>query len=66
MKDASVGPRSGNAFQMKLPTSSLGNRRVHDEGMKMLENHYHLIEEKMKMEKMENRINRLEFEEKRA
>ena len=43
-----------------------GKRRVHADGLKMLDNHYQLAEEKIKMQQMENRIRRLEFEEMRA
>ena len=32
----------------------------------MLDNHYQVIEERTKLQSMENRIKRLEFEEKRA
>ena len=43
-----------------------GKRRVHNEGLKMLDNHYEVIEERSKLKSMENRIRRLEFEEERA
>ena len=39
---------------------------MHTEGIKMLEEHYAATEEKMKLQSMENRIRRLEFEEQRA
>jgi tRNA(Phe) wybutosine-synthesizing methylase Tyw3 len=48
---------------MNIPTSMGGKRRVHTEGLKMLDEHYSLKEEKLKMQSMENRIKRLEFEE---
>ena len=43
-----------------------GKRRIHKEGLSMLDNHYQVIEERTKLQSMENRIKRLEFEEKRA
>lgn len=39
---------------------------MHNEGLKMLDNHYAVIEERTKLQSMENRIKRLEFEEQRA
>ena len=61
-----IAPRSGAVTSMHIPTSMGGKRRVHTEGLKMLENHYQMSEEKLKMQSMENRIRRLEFEEQRA
>ena len=40
-----------------------GHRRVLTEGVEMLENKYSVIEEKMKLQSIENRVKRLEFEE---
>ena len=45
-----------------FPNGTLSKRRVHADGLKMLENHYELIEEKMKEQAMENRVKRLEYE----
>ena len=39
---------------------------MHQEGLKMLDNHYKVIEERTKLQSMENRIKRLEYEEQRA
>lgn len=40
-----------------------GKRRIHKDGIKMLESHNDLQEEKMRMQVMENRIRRLEYED---
>ena len=61
-----VAPRSGAATSINIPTTMGGKRRIHTEGLKMLDEQYSLKEEKMKLQSMENRILRLEFEEKRA
>ena len=54
-------------FLQKIsPKMVTRNRRVHEEGVKMLEEHYIVLEERKKLEQMQNRIKRLEFEEKRA
>ena len=47
---------------MPFANGTLSRRRVHADGLKMLENHYELIEEKMKAQAMENRVKRLEYE----
>ena len=39
---------------------------MHDEGLSMLENKYVVMEEKMKMQSLENRVKRLEFEDERC
>ena len=62
----SVAPRSGTMTSSHIPTTMGGKRRVHNEGLKMLDNHYEVIEERTKLQTMENRLRRLEFEEKRA
>ena len=59
----SVGPKSGAATAISIPQVSGGKRRVHTEGLKMLDNKYIVMEEKMKMQSIENRVKRLEFEE---
>jgi len=62
-----MAPISGASIShLSIPVSYGGKRRVHAEGLKMLDQHYQRIEEEMKMQTMENRIRRLEFEEKRA
>ena len=43
-----------------------GKRRIHQEGLLMLGNHYNLKESELKSQIMENRIKRLEYEENRA
>lgn len=62
----SIAPRSGAITSVNIPTSMGGKRRVHTEGLKMLDQHYSTKEEQMKLQSMENRIKRLEFEETRA
>lgn len=62
----SVAPRSGTMTSTFIPTSTGGKRRVHAEGLKMLDNHYEVLEERTKLQSMENRLKRLEFEEHRA
>ena len=44
-----VGPKSGNATAISVPQLGGGKRRVHTEGLKMLDNKYLVMEEKMKM-----------------
>ena len=44
-----VGPKSGNATTISIPQLGGGKRRVHTEGLKMLDNKYVVMEEKMKM-----------------
>mmetsp|Transcript_24806 Transcript_24806/g.30998 ORF Transcript_24806/g.30998 Transcript_24806/m.30998 type:complete len:186 (-) Transcript_24806:718-1275(-) len=62
-----MAPISGASIShLSIPASYGGKRRVHAEGLKMLDQHYQRKEEEMKMQTMENRIRRLEFEEKRA
>lgn len=61
-----VAPRSGAVTSVNLPTTMGGKRRVHTEGLKMLDEQYSLKEEEVKLQSMHNRIARLEFEEKRA
>ena len=51
-----VAPRSGAATSINLPTTMGGKRRVHTEGLKMLDEQYSLKEEKLKLQSMENRI----------
>ena len=69
---AAIAPRSGamTSTSLRQQTTSTtlggGKRRVHQEGLKMLDNHYRVIEERTKLQSMENRIRRLEFEEQRA
>jgi hypothetical protein len=58
-----IAPRSGAMTSLNIPTSMGGKRRVHTDGLKMLDQHYEMQEEKIKMQSMENRIKRLEFEE---
>ena len=62
----SVAPRSGAKTSTSIPTSLGGKRRVHNEGVKMLDNHFEVLEERVKLQSMENRLKRLEFEEQRA
>ena len=50
---------------VQLPTLG-GKRRVHNDGIMMLDNHYNLREMEQKHLIMENRLKRLEDEEKRA
>ena len=50
---------------VQLPTLG-GKRRVHNDGIMMLDNHYNLREMEQKHMIMENRLKRLEDEEKRA
>jgi hypothetical protein len=58
------------AAQRIVSTISLpslgGKRRVHNDGMVMLDQHYNLKETEQKYSIMENRLKRLEEEEKRA
>ena len=61
-----IAPRSGAMTSAQISTSMGGKRRVHQEGLKMLDNHYQVIEERTKLQSMENRIKRLEYEEQRA
>ena len=64
-----MAPKSGahtSVSQLSIPISLAGKRRVHAEGLKMLDQHYQRKEEELKMQTMENRIKRLEFEEQRA
>ena len=50
---------------MSLP--ALGNiRRVHNDGLLMLDNHYNMREVEIKANIMENRLKRLQQEENRA
>ena len=61
---APVAPTSGTSVStLAIPISLAGKRRVHAEGLKMLDQHYQRKEEEMKMQQMENRIKRLEYEE---
>ena len=50
---------------VSLPTLG-GRRRVHNDGMMMLDNHYSMKETEQKAAIMENRLKRLEAEEARA
>lgn len=50
---------------VSLPTLG-GRRRVHNDGMMMLDNHYNMRETEQKAQIMENRLKRLEAEEARA
>jgi len=56
--------------QKALSTISLpslgGRRRVHNDGLLMLDNHYNLKETEQKYSIMENRLKRLQEEEARA
>lgn len=52
----SIAPRSGAVTSIHIPTTMGGKRRVHTEGLKMLDEQYSLKEEKIKMQSMENRI----------
>lgn len=65
MSQSNVAPRSGVASNLSFPTTG-GKRRVHAEGVTMLEKKLQAREEELKMQSMENRIRRLEFEEQRA
>ena len=47
-----------------MPQTS--KRRVHADGLKMLDQHYQMKEDELKLQSMENRVRRLEFEDKRA
>ena len=63
----SGAPRSGAITTVSLITASLGGkRRIHADGLQMLENHFSTKEEEMKLQSMENRIRRLEYEDSRA
>ena len=44
----------------------MGKRRIHGDGLVMLERHYSLKEQEIKALQMENRIKRLQFEEERS
>ena len=50
---------------VQLPTLG-GKRRVHNDGIMMLDNHYNMREMEQKHQIMENRLKRLEDEERRA
>jgi hypothetical protein len=54
------------SLSTNLTTLGGGKRRIHQEGLLMLGNHYNLKESELKSQIMENRIKRLEFEETRA
>ena len=62
----SIASRSGAVTSVNLSTTMGGKRRVHTEGLKMLDEHYTIQEEKIRLKNMENRIMRLEFEEQRS
>ena len=62
----SIASRSGAATSVNQSTTMGGKRRVHTEGLKMLDEHYTIQEEKIRLKNMENRIIRLEFEEQRS
>ena len=53
-----------------LETQVIGGRtskrRVHEDGIVMLKEHYAQIEENQKVQQMENRLKRLQFEETRS
>ena len=53
-----------------LETQVIGGRtskrRVHEDGLVMLKEHYAQIEENQKVQQMENRLKRLQFEEERS
>jgi hypothetical protein len=48
------------------PNTLTLKRRIHGNGVQVLENKYEIEDQKHKMQIMENRIKRLEFEENRA
>ena len=50
---------------VQLPSLG-GKRRVHNDGIMMLDNHYNMREMEQKHQIMENRLKRLEAEEARA
>jgi len=55
----SIASRSGAATSVNQSTTMGGKRRVHTEGLKMLDEHYTIQEEKIRLKNMENRIMRL-------
>lgn len=61
--DGDMGAKAMSS--VSLPTLG-GRRRVHNDGMMMLDNHYNMRETEQKAQIMENRLKRLEAEEARA
>lgn len=64
VKPSAVGPQS-NLLNVALPSLG-GKRRVHDDGVLMLDKHYGMREAEKKYNIMENRLKRLQDEERRA
>ena len=64
----SSSPNSGqkSVTKTQLVGGRTGKRRVHDDGLTMLNEHYAFNREKQKLQQMENRVKRLQFEENRA
>ena len=57
----------GNPKEGSISLPSLGGkRRVHNDGILMLDNHYIMRENQQKCQTLENRLKRLEEEERRA
>lgn len=61
--DGDLGAKAMSS--VSLPTLG-GRRRVHNDGIMMLDNHYNMRETEQKYQIMENRLKRLEAEESRA
>lgn len=58
---------TGVRSNQTLSLPSLGQvRRVHNDGLLMLDNHYNMKEVELKHRVMENRLKRLEIEDQRA